>query len=462
MFKINYKIILLFLLLFAFSLKAEDFPNIDVQNFKNNPFDDNFLTVFASTPQSLHTFHFSLFTDVQKDPLLLSSKNDKTLRHLVAFRQSASFSTAFSLFSWLDFAIDIPFIVYQKGDAWPGASELAPTAINDISFISRINFYRQKENLFSISFIPEIFFPTGQLMSYSAGSSSVVFKPVLALESKFSIFDTALNLSYKILKNQKVAGTTIGDEAGIDFSVVSKINNNFDFIAELLTKISVKDDFKTKMESNFALKLKPNDKWNFIIGGGNGILKGFGVPAFRAFLGASYNLSVKSWFVKKIDPTLDTDGDGIPDIKDKCPTQKEVFNNFKDDDGCPDFVKVVKKYEKKKHKFVFKGNLKEKKIDVVLYFGLNSTMLSDDAILRLDNVVAEFKNNKKAQGIKILVYKYKDEQKDVALQRSIAIQNYFVKHGIPPYRIKTQRKKATGRRAKDDNSSKRVEFFVIE
>lgn len=32
----------------------------------------------------------------------------------------------------------------------------------------------------------------------------------------------------------------------------------------------------------------------------------------------------------------DRDGDGYPDPTDKCPNEPENFNNFKDDDGCPD------------------------------------------------------------------------------------------------------------------------------
>ena len=32
----------------------------------------------------------------------------------------------------------------------------------------------------------------------------------------------------------------------------------------------------------------------------------------------------------------DTDGDGIPDSSDSCPTQAETFNGVEDSDGCPD------------------------------------------------------------------------------------------------------------------------------
>jgi outer membrane protein OmpA-like peptidoglycan-associated protein len=36
------------------------------------------------------------------------------------------------------------------------------------------------------------------------------------------------------------------------------------------------------------------------------------------------------------DPNLDTDKDGIPDVKDKCPLDAENVNGFQDADGCPD------------------------------------------------------------------------------------------------------------------------------
>ncbi|HVV85989.1 MAG TPA: OmpA family protein [Kofleriaceae bacterium] len=37
-------------------------------------------------------------------------------------------------------------------------------------------------------------------------------------------------------------------------------------------------------------------------------------------------------------PDIDDDGDLVLDIADKCPTEAETFNGFEDDDGCPDTV----------------------------------------------------------------------------------------------------------------------------
>src|SRR6267142_532392 len=39
-------------------------------------------------------------------------------------------------------------------------------------------------------------------------------------------------------------------------------------------------------------------------------------------------------------PDPDNDRDGIPDVDDKCPNEPETKNGFQDDDGCPDSVEL--------------------------------------------------------------------------------------------------------------------------
>ena len=48
---------------------------------------------------------------------------------------------------------------------------------------------------------------------------------------------------------------------------------------------------------------------------------------------AAFDLSPKDFCT---DKPSDRDGDGIPDIVDKCPDVPENFNGFQDEDGCPD------------------------------------------------------------------------------------------------------------------------------
>lgn len=48
-------------------------------------------------------------------------------------------------------------------------------------------------------------------------------------------------------------------------------------------------------------------------------------------------LSASGCIIESSNPrVVDTDGDGIPDDYDLCPTLPENYNNLQDDDGCPD------------------------------------------------------------------------------------------------------------------------------
>jgi hypothetical protein len=62
-----------------------------------------------------------------------------------------------------------------------------------------------------------------------------------------------------------------------------------------------------------------------------GILGFVGVPALL-FVGVAFSASGCG----SSAPPPDTDGDGIPDRRDACPTVPEDFNGIADTDGCPE------------------------------------------------------------------------------------------------------------------------------
>jgi len=67
--------------------------------------------------------------------------------------------------------------------------------------------------------------------------------------------------------------------------------------------------------------------------------------------------------LKKIsdDPLLlkDEDGDRIPDYKDRCLREKEIYNGLKDDDGCPEITGLLNLYPiGNKDKIIIPGDCK--------------------------------------------------------------------------------------------------------
>src|SRR5690606_4319958 len=62
------------------------------------------------------------------------------------------------------------------------------------------------------------------------------------------------------------------------------------------------------------------------------IAGGAGVPR-HGIQNADYRVTLGFVFEPSIG---DADGDGIKDDEDKCPNDPEDFDNFEDDDGCPE------------------------------------------------------------------------------------------------------------------------------
>jgi len=78
------------------------------------------------------------------------------------------------------------------------------------------------------------------------------------------------------------------------------------------------------MEARLAGRYSVGD-FAFTLGGGAGVVSGVGVPVFRVLAGAAW-APVRS----------DSDGDGIDDADDGCPTEVEDIDGYLDEDGCPD------------------------------------------------------------------------------------------------------------------------------
>jgi outer membrane protein OmpA-like peptidoglycan-associated protein len=76
-------------------------------------------------------------------------------------------------------------------------------------------------------------------------------------------------------------------------------------------------------------------------GAAAGLSSGVGSSRWRLFVGFGWSFREENHknlepVVAEADPTADRDGDGIFDVHDSCPDQKETVDGFEDDDGCPE------------------------------------------------------------------------------------------------------------------------------
>ena len=252
--------------------------------------------------------------------------------------------------------------------------------IGDIAFLPKLRILNPSRSAVGISIIPGLIAPTGNKAKF-LGEGQWIFQPQAIIESEWGghgVLRTAINLGARIRTKSASEfddtnsnfprpvvqrndtngapldpaanvpntntnmGLKVGNEilagAAVSWGIVPFI---FDVVAELYTftgldsqKLSFNPDGSLQSSSKFwtggeavvgfKAYLAPNSF--FMAGGGYGVIPtAYGTSHGRFFAGIVFEPGAG-----------DRDGDGYTDDVDKCPDDPEDFDNFEDEDGCPD------------------------------------------------------------------------------------------------------------------------------
>jgi outer membrane protein OmpA-like peptidoglycan-associated protein len=247
----------------------------------------------------------------------------------------------------------------------------------DLALLPKLRIINPSRVPVGISIIPGLILPTGDKTKF-LGEGKTIFQPQAIVEvnwGRYGVFRTALNLGMRIRSGgasefvdnranfprdvRTIVNNAPIDANGKDNPAVGGENTNmglrvgnellaglgaswgivpfvFDMVGEVYTftgldskKINA-DGSTSKMAPGgeavlgFKAYLAPNSFFEF--GGGYGVLPtSYGTTRGRFFAGIVFEPGAG-----------DRDGDGYKDDVDKCPDDPEDFDNFEDEDGCPD------------------------------------------------------------------------------------------------------------------------------
>ncbi len=299
---------------------------------------------------------------------------------------------AIGFFKWVELGVSLPVqIVF--GHREPGFNStvninnnkeltFAGQFIGDIGIHLKGRFLNTSKYPVGLGLLVSIYAPSGHKSDFT-GEGQVTIRPELILDREWGRsrrFKTALNVGALIRPSTKTlrdAGTTlqymnengnvafcqpaqlgtgpylaVGDPScgtqatrslgtqvtyglGMSYAVV---NHRFDLLAEFYGAADVTGSkYGLPLEGILAAKVYMARNSYFQIGGGAGILQKhrdarwyddgsmIGQAQWRVFLGFIFEPSIG-----------DRDGDGLKDDVDKCPDDPEDFDDFEDEDGCPD------------------------------------------------------------------------------------------------------------------------------
>ena len=194
---------------------------------------------------------------------------------------------------------------------------------------------------FGLAAIPFVDFPTGSSRKFLGQGS---FGGGLKLSAGYALsrFTVTGEVGIDLNGPRTVRNLTnphaLTAGLGLGFLATDDIGINAEFVmAAQLAKSSAAfapSGTESPMEAVLSVRGKTPLGIHWIAGGSAGLSRGVGAAQFRVFAGGGFGKIKGETASAAVSD--DQDNDGVPNDSDKCPTEPETVNDYKDEDGCPD------------------------------------------------------------------------------------------------------------------------------
>ena len=323
---------------------AQQDGEFSVQRFEPAPGPNNVLTVEGARTEGEMAWSAGLLANYSYRPFVVRSCVSKTncdepnrVLHndlaIVKDMFTADLLGSFTPIQRLQIGLRVP-LTFVNGDGvdvsnGQSAGGMSGFAIGDPTLEGKYRFYGDSRSLLAFAGGAFVSFPVGHAMAEDKyiGYSSFVGGIRGIADYRDGPLYIAANLSTLYRSSATLGTTKLGPEFRYGVAASFDISPLFTVLGEGYggTKFSTKNG-SNSLEIDLGVRFTPlQSRFAFTAGGGAGLIRGVGVPDFRAFVGVLYTYIA-----------LDTDGDGIPDNIDQCPLEPEDFDGFEDEDGCPD------------------------------------------------------------------------------------------------------------------------------
>lgn len=324
---------------------AQQEGEFSVQRFEPAPGPNNFVTVEGARVTGDMAWSVGLFGNYAHRPFVVRScisetncdEANKLLNDDIAVVRdliTADVLASLAPISRLQIGLRIP-LSYVNGDGvdtvrgQPATGGLSGFGLGDPTLEGKYRFFGEPDTPLVLGAGAFVSGPVGHAMA--EGKYIGYSSPVVGLRGIADFQAGALSLGGNLAALYRSSATLGSTELGPEFRYGGAVGYNVSPVFKLVgegyggTKFSTKNGTNS-LEALGAVQIMPlRSGFSFTLGGGAGVIQGVGVPMFRGFAGILYSHTA-----------TDTDGDGIPDDVDQCPTEPEDFDGFEDEDGCPD------------------------------------------------------------------------------------------------------------------------------
>ncbi|MCB9589857.1 MAG: OmpA family protein [Polyangiaceae bacterium] len=277
-------------------------------------------------------------------PLVLYNGDGDEVQAVVEHQVFAHVGGSLTLWDDLKLGVNIPLAVVNSGESGTTTnssfSSKDGATIGDVRVGGDYRLLGSPGDLLRLGLGVGVFLPTGSQERFT-GDGSVKIQPRLGIAGDAGQMAYAARLSTNIrTEDQKLDGDTVGTEVGFAASVGVKLVDEKLLLGPEIygtTGVSDGDAFFAKRTTPFEVIIGGHYQvakdWTLGAGVGPGLTRGFGSPKLRVLASIEYRPKVEEQAPPP--PPKDTDGDGIYDDVDACPTVPGVASDDPKKHGCP-------------------------------------------------------------------------------------------------------------------------------
>jgi outer membrane protein OmpA-like peptidoglycan-associated protein len=306
----------------------------DIQRFQPAPgVNGGLVTHGSGTPGHLN-FVPGVWLDFGRDPLVERDAQGAVRRRIVGTLMSVHAQGALGLFDRYELGIEVP-AHFARGDALVGHGGDV-NALGDLRVVPKVRLFgplKPTDDGLGLALVVPVSLPTGSSEDF-LGEGQVTVGPRLAGHLRVGIVRATADLGYvwrpETRRFQTLdVGSALAYAGGLAVDLgtpeVALVGEAF---GQAPAGGAPSDSRSKPLEALGGLRWFSDVGLVATLAGGRGIIADYGSPDWRIVTGFAYAPRPK--------PRRDTDGDGIPDAIDGCPSVAEDVDGYEDTDGCPD------------------------------------------------------------------------------------------------------------------------------
>jgi OOP family OmpA-OmpF porin len=326
---------------FALGTARADIPDdrsIDVQTFEYAIGPKSFFSVADAEVAAKRQLAIDALISVMTEPFKIYEVDENgdvgdTRTTVVESMTTMQLTGAYGLDESTQLGVSLPIVFALQGDgfqamnAMPTAGGISVTGIGDLVLEGKKRLYRDRQ--LRVGALAQITLPSsfGSDDSQFIGDDLPTARGKVALQYEMSRVSFGINGGVILRKPRTIYDSTIGQQLTWGVGAAVRITPKLSVIGESFGRAGL-PSFSldaSPLEAVGGLRFYATNAFAIVVGGGAGIIKGIGSPEARFFASVGYSPDVR-----------DSDGDGIPNGRDKCVLVPEDKDGHDDDDGCPD------------------------------------------------------------------------------------------------------------------------------